>query len=151
MVIRGLEKYGYNELAREIALNHLDTVVQVFKNTGTIWENYPPDSVSSGDADKKDFVGWSGIAPILYFMEYVVGIRSNALKNEISWKIDTSFGEVGCKRYWFAGRTVNLRAIPQTNGSVQVEAESDGPLTLKVFVGSRERSIDLNGKAVFDL
>ncbi len=74
MVIRGLENYGYHDLARSIALRHLHIMAEVFATTGTIWENYAPDAKEPGrHADSalvaKDFVGWSGIAPILYFLE----------------------------------------------------------------------------------
>jgi glycogen debranching enzyme len=151
MVTRGLEKAGYDELAKEIAINHLENVVQVFEETGTIWENYAPDSVNPGDANNKDFVGWSGIAPILYFLEYRIGLKGNARENELAWKIDPVLGEVGCNRFWFAGKTVNLRAIPQPDGTVEVEAESDGPLTLKVSAGQREKTIELSGKQHFIL
>jgi hypothetical protein len=61
MVIRGLETYGFEDRARELALAHLDLVAQVFKNTGTIWENYAPDALAPGKPAKSDFVGWSGI------------------------------------------------------------------------------------------
>ena len=75
MVIRGLENYGYFDLAREIALEHLDRVAEVFHQTGTIWENYAPDSVHQGKPAKGDFVGWSGIGPILYLLEYAIGLK----------------------------------------------------------------------------
>ena len=48
MVIRGLEKYGYNKLAKEIALKHLDLISKIYKETGTIWENYAPDTITPG-------------------------------------------------------------------------------------------------------
>ncbi|TDL61165.1 alpha,alpha-trehalase [Rhodococcus qingshengii] len=151
MVVRGLEKYGHDELAREIALNHLESVVKVFKDTGTIWENYAPDAVTEGDANNVDFVGWSGIAPILYFLEYRLGIVGNAPLNELTWNIDPSMGEIGCNRYWFAGKTVNLHAIPQSKGSLKVEAESDGPLTLKLKHGLIEQIVQLDGKTTIIL
>ncbi|MDN4075987.1 MGH1-like glycoside hydrolase domain-containing protein [Fictibacillus terranigra] len=151
MVTRGLEKYGYDELAQEIALSHLENVVQVFEDTGTIWENYAPDSLKAGDANNKDFVGWSGIAPILYFLEYRIGLRGNSAKNELTWKIDSSLGEVGCHRYWFAGHTINLRAVPQPNGTVKVDADSDGPFTLHVQCGQHKKTIQIYGKEQFSL
>jgi glycogen debranching enzyme len=151
MVIRGLEKYGYTELAREIAINHLDHVVQVYKETGTLWENYAPDSVSPGNSARKDFVGWSGVAPILYFIEHAIGLRGDAEKQELHWKVETTDGEIGCEKYWFAGRTVNLRAQPLSDGSVQVEAGSDGPLNLNVESGNRKKNIHLDGKETFVL
>ena len=48
MVIRGLERYGYTDLAREIALNHLTNMGRVFEKTGTVWENYAPDKIEPG-------------------------------------------------------------------------------------------------------
>jgi len=78
MVMAGLENYGYRDLAREIALNHLRNVVAVFKETGTIWENYAPQQVAHGEPAKGDFVGWSGIGPIAFFIEYAIGIRADA-------------------------------------------------------------------------
>ena len=40
MVLKGLDKTGYNKLAFDIALNHLQNVVDVFEDTETVWENY---------------------------------------------------------------------------------------------------------------
>jgi Neutral trehalase len=146
MVIQGLEKYGYDELAEEIALNHLNNVVQIFKDTGTIWENYPPDSIDSGDADKSDFVGWSGIAPISYFVEYAIGLKGDAEKNEVTWKLKPGQGTVGCNRYWFAGVTLDLLATEQGDGSYLITASSDSPVTLKIRFGAKEVVLELNGK-----
>jgi len=73
MVIRGLEAYGYQDLARRIALQHLNLVADVYRKTGTIWENYSPEKFEPGDPAKADFVGWSGIGPILYLLEYGIG------------------------------------------------------------------------------
>lgn len=107
MVIRGLEKYGYDELAKEIALNHLKNVVMVFKETGTIWENYAPQKAARGTPAKPDFVGWSGIAPILFLTEYAVGIKADAITDTIVWDI-RSPKRVGVEKFWFSGNTVSL-------------------------------------------
>ena len=40
MVITGLLQQGYRKLAYEIARNHYDNVLKVYKNTGTFWEYY---------------------------------------------------------------------------------------------------------------
>ncbi|MDF2958455.1 MAG: alpha,alpha-trehalase [Paenibacillus sp.] len=144
MVIRGLEKYGFDELAREIALNHLNNVVQIYKDTGTIWENYPPDSIDSGNADKCDFVGWSGIAPILYLIEHAIGLKGDAVQNELTWKLEPGQGIIGCNRYWFAGKTMDLLATPQEDGTYRISATSDGPVRLKVQFGTREEVRELN-------
>lgn len=142
MVVRGLEKYGYDELAREIAVEHLDRVTQVFMETGTFWENYAADFIRQGDKGKPDFVGWSGIGPILFLLEHAIGIKGDALRNELRWRINPDLGESGCRRYWFNGRTVDLHAVPD-RGQFAVTARSDGPLTLRIVCGTRQAEIPL--------
>jgi glycogen debranching enzyme len=149
MVIRGLEKYGYHELARDIALNHLNNVVEIFMDTGTIWENYPPDAIDSGDADKKDFVGWSGIAPILYLIEHAIGLKGDAERNELTWRLYPDQGTVGCNRYWFAGKTIDLLATQLDDGSYRVEIDSDAPVQIHVIYGSSNKVCEVAGFSSF--
>lgn len=86
MVLRGLTKYNYDSLAYEIAVNHLNNVVEVYNSTGTLFENYAPDKVQGND--RKDFVGWTGIVPISVLFEYVFGIRPDVPNNTIVWDIN---------------------------------------------------------------
>lgn len=88
MVIEGLEINGEFKLAREIAMNHLNATTEVFKQTGTAWENYHPLAIEKGRKAKADFVGWSGLAPINYLIKHAMGIRINAPKNQIVWSIN---------------------------------------------------------------
>jgi hypothetical protein len=139
MVIRGLENYGYADPAREIALEHLDCVASVFERTGTIWENYAPDSVAPGKPAKGDFVGWSGIGPILFLLEYGIGLKPDALRNELVWDL-RAVQRIGCERYRFNGHVVDLLATPTANGKRwEVTIRSDGPFTLRLKAQGREK------------
>lgn len=137
MVIRGLENHGYRDLARSFALRHLQIVAEVFEKTGTIWENYAPDSKEPGrNTDSslvaKNFVGWSGIGPILYLLEYGIGLKPNAARNELCWNI-RSVQRSGCERYRFNGHTVTVLAEPsQKKGNMKVSVESDGAFKLRI-------------------
>jgi neutral trehalase len=71
MVIRGLQVMGKRDLAREIALNFYDTVATVFQSTETFWENYSPDSMTQGTPSKPHFCGWTALAPITLYKEFV--------------------------------------------------------------------------------
>jgi glycogen debranching enzyme len=122
MVSAGLENYGYPDLAREIALNHLRHVGMVFQETGTIWENYAPQSSAHGEPARRDFVGWSGLGPIAFVIEYAVGIRADALTNTVTWDV-RSARRVGVERFWFGGKTVAL---------VCEEADATGARTVQV-------------------
>lgn len=142
VVIKGLEQYGYSNLARTIAMKHLNLVAEVLKKTGTIWENYAPDTASFGlHADGspvvKDFVGWSGIAPIAYFFEYAIGLKADATHNEITWNI-YSHKKVGCRRFRFNNREVSLVAYPSTKGKTLIQVSCTKEFNLKIKIGEAE-------------
>lgn len=75
-VLRGLSACGFGKLAHEIALNHVGNVAGVFEKTGTVWENYAPESMAPGNPSRPDFVGAGGITPIAMLFEQVFGIRT---------------------------------------------------------------------------
>lgn len=87
MVLRGLNNYGLDSLAHEIALNHVSKVVEKFKETGTIWENYAPEPGVEPRNSRPNFVGFSGVSPISVFFENVLGIRSHVPENKITWDV----------------------------------------------------------------
>ena len=107
MVLKGLEKNGYNSLAHRFAKKCLENVVSVFKNDATIYENYSPDSFNKGGVAKLDFVGWSGLFPISILFEYVFGILSVASEDKIVWNVNL-LSEHGIKNYPFNGLSVDL-------------------------------------------
>jgi hypothetical protein len=157
MVIRGLERYGFDDLACEIALKHVTAVADVFMETGTIWENYAPDAVEpgrhvDGTPVVPDMVGWSGIGPLLYFMEFAVGLVPDAPANRLVWTIRSSRPS-GCERYRFNGHVVTLIAKPGSGGgTTHVEVVSDGTFTLIVTYHGTTRTVEVpGGRASFDI
>src|SRR5215469_8001437 len=144
----GLEKYGYYELARKIALNHLEQVASVFEKTGTIWENYSPDHPQQGKPAKSDFVGWSGIGPIMYLLEYAVGLQPDAARNRLVWQIQTA-GRIGCERYRFNGHMATLIAEPANPEANEetLQVDSDSPFELQAnFQGAQKTFLVKAGK-----
>jgi len=145
MVVRGLERNGENELARQIALKHVDAVAQVYRKTGTIWENYAADALEPGrHADStlvvKDMVGWSGLGPILFLLEFGVGLKPDAPHNRLVWEL-RSPRRVGCERYRFAGHVVDLLAVEHRAGTARsVSITSDGPFVLRVICEGSDHS-----------
>jgi len=141
MVVRGLERYGHTALAREIALNHLEVMGEVFLKTGTLWENYAPDAPSPGKPAKPDLVGWSGIGPILYLLEFAIGLKADAMANELVWEVDSA-KVVGCERFRFNGHIVSLKAEPVADDPhrLTLSIESDSPFKLVVRHAGRQES-----------
>jgi hypothetical protein len=154
MVVAGLEKNGYGDFARQIALNHLNLVADVFGETGTIWEAYAPDSATyaltgEGRPVRKDFVGWSGIGPIKFLLEYGIGLKPDAAGNKLEWSI-YSLDDTGCNRYVFNDITVNLLAKQTQNDTREIVVESDRDFLLDIKYSGEKYSFPVRqGKQTF--
>ena len=134
MVMRGLTRAGYDRLAHEIALNHVGNVVKVFEQTGTVWENYAPESAAPGEPAKRDFVGWTGLSPIAILFEYVFGLRADVPSNTLTWDVRL-LEEHGIQQYPFgAGGQLDLHCAARASADEkpQIKAVSNMPLTLRV-------------------
>ncbi|MCJ8321430.1 MAG: hypothetical protein MJK12_17475 [Colwellia sp.] len=139
MVIQGLEVNGEYELAREIAMNHLDSTTEVFLKTGTAWENYYPLAIKQGRKAKADFIGWSGLAPINYLIKHAIGLRIDAPKNTITWRIN-ELGRHGITDLRFNGQgdamnSVDLIAQARTSLSdnINISVQCRQAFTLKII------------------
>ena len=131
MVIRGLQAYGYYDLAEDIARCSLKNVVEVFKNTGTLWENYAPEKVSQGNPAKPKFVGWSGLFPITFLFEGVFGLEADALRNKIIWRV-TCEEPHGVKRYPLSSGTADI-ACRMENGKPVVTVSAPFHAEVEVY------------------
>ena len=144
MVQSGLCRAGHRELAHEIALTHLSHVVQVFEQTGTIWENYAPESASPGNPAKRDFVGWSGLPPIAGLFEHIFGLEPEAPAARLTWHVRLLEGH-GVRRYPFGpGGLLDLECARRSSPDERplIRATSTIPLELDVrWEGGSERMV----------
>jgi hypothetical protein len=134
MIMRGLTRCSYDGLAHEIALNHHQNVVDVFEDTGTLFENYAPESAARGSSSRKDFVGWGGLGPIAVLFEYVFGIRADVPNNRLVWDVRLLEAH-GIDRYPFgADGTLNLQCAERqsTNERPQVTIKSNVTFELEL-------------------
>jgi hypothetical protein len=149
MVVAGLEASGQPELAREIALNHLGNVISIFKKTGTVFENYAPMQIQQGNPARPDFVGWSGMAPIAFFIEYGIGIRADASASRVTWDI-RSPGRVGIERFWFGGKTASLMCEPaDAAGKRILTVQSSGDFNLLIRLQGRQEEVHVSAGKPF--
>lgn len=140
MTLCGLKKYGYTDLAYEIASNYLKTVYSVFEKTGTLYENYAPDYRAAGVPSKKDFVGWTGLAPISVLFEFVFGINYDFSQNKLVWEIREN-GKHGIKRYPLKNGFIDLvcEAVLDGQDFPQVKIRSDLPINVELRHGGKKR------------
>ncbi|NDG72522.1 MAG: hypothetical protein EBY32_14750 [Proteobacteria bacterium] len=140
MVIKGLNKYGYIDEGREIAINGLEGMVKTWEETGTLWENYDQEHPGKrGERSRPDFVGWSGIQPIATLIETIIGIQTNAPENRIDWTLrmteqngvrNLKWGQNYSKK---VDLVADARASPES--PVNITVSSDFPFTLVVDTG----------------
>ncbi|MFQ6615136.1 MAG: trehalase family glycosidase, partial [Fidelibacterota bacterium] len=87
MIIKGRQNYGYEDFATEATERYLSGMAQVFKETGTVWENYAPESLEPGNPAKGDFVGWTGSGPIALLIENILGLRTDGVRQHLTWRL----------------------------------------------------------------
>ena len=87
MVIKGLERYGYEDVAAAATEKYLAGMAEVFRTTNTVYENYAPDRYSPGNPAAADFVGWTGCGPIQLLFEQVMGLRPDGIRNALTWRL----------------------------------------------------------------
>jgi len=150
MIAKGLHRYGRADLARRVAVAHLDgmAAVQQSKTYAGIWEAYAPDimqpatkkllmsqdgSLNSETIVRDNFVGWGGLGPIAMLIEDVLGFDFDAPRQRITWNIQTA-GRHGLEEVRFNGGLVSLVA---TGDEFIVTTEN--ALSLAVLVGDTLR------------
>ena len=145
MLLRGLSMYHQDDLAAEIAANHLEMVVEVYRRTGTVWENYAPESPAPGTPAKPDFVGWGGLPPVAVLLEYVFGLRPYAEQSRLVWDV-RQLEAHGVTSYPFAQEGVlNLRCAARSAAGQppHIQASSNVELTLELRWENGRREIHL--------
>lgn len=70
-ILLGLRKVGRARLADQLARRYYYAVAEVYKRTGTFWENYSPDYLKQGDMARPDFCGWTALVPITLYHEFI--------------------------------------------------------------------------------
>ncbi len=146
-IIKGLEKYSYNDFAAEATEKYLSGMATVFKKTGTVWENYAPEHIAPGQPAKKDFVGWTGCGPIALLIENVLGFRPNGGSNHLDWFLYRT-DRHGIERLQFGEVTATLRKSRLDQAKISIK--SDRPFTLTIHNGDKVKELKIKkGKSEY--
>ena len=148
MVMLGLYKKGSLTECREVPRNHYAQVFEVYKQTNTLWEYYAPEKAAAGFMARKDFVGWTGLAPIAELIEFILGIKADYAENQIVWDLDLKEAH-GIERYPFGPEgVITLKAAARRNSSEEprITVNSNVPFKLIVRYGdNKEKVMDIKG------
>lgn len=145
MIIKGLQKYGFQGFAAEASEKYLSGIYEVFKRTGTVWENYAPESFNPGDIAKGDFVGWTGLGPISLLIENIMGIQLDALNNMIHWHLNRT-DQHGIENLRFRDAVVSLIADERTSQTTlaKIHITSNQPMKVKIYNRGDVRIFEIN-------
>jgi len=141
MIIKGLDKfckgyqnsYRFGEFAVLAVETYLDAIYKVYKKTGTIWENYSPESYSRGVLSRPDFVGWSGCGPIQLLIENALGFMPKGSENKLSWNINR-IDKHGIENLKFGDITATLICEKRNdiNSECKITVTSNKPFELTI-------------------
>lgn len=135
MATKALERYGYTDLADELAekvlMQQLRTYHEVVPHT--IWECYSPSanrpSIEHGRRVRPDFCGWSALGPVSLFIENVLGFHEvSAARREVRWRLRPEKGRHGIRRLAFGPVTTDI----VFDGKRSIAVRSSVPYTLYV-------------------
>ncbi len=154
MIIDGLRKKGYHDLAYRIASSFYRQVFDVFIKTGTFYEYYSPEYCEPGFLARDKFVGWTGLAPISMLLEYMLGISSDFVGRSVVWDVRQTERH-GVENYAF-GPEATLKMVAAKRSSadapVKVTISSDIPFTLTLRRGELVRDFAVEpGENTFTL
>ena len=144
MIIKGLDKFGvgndytynFNEFASLATEEYLNGIYEVYKKTGTIWENYSAEAYARGVWSRPDFVGWTGCGPIELLIENIIGLRPDGVNNALTWHL-LRIDKHGIENLRFGNVTVSLicRRRESVNSPAEIEVHSDSIFNLTVERG----------------
>lgn len=142
MIIKGLERYGYEDLAAQATERYLAGMHAVFADSGTVYENYAPDHLMPGRPAKADFVGWSGCGPIQLLLEQVMGLRPDAAGGALTWRLRRT-DRHGVQRLVIGDAHVSLACAERSDSAsaATLTVESSAPLRLRVIHPAGTRDI----------
>lgn len=134
MSLRGLVACGELDLAHDLALGHVDAVVAVHAETGTLWENYAPEARQPGKPAKPDFVGWTGLSVTALLFEFVLGLR--AAPGTLEWHIRT-IDEVEVRGYPLGAIRVDLALAARRDADEPPVVTTRTPAPFTLVTGER--------------
>ncbi len=137
--IKGFDRAGRHDLAVETALRHLRCMMDVFEDTGHIWENYCSEKSAKGSWSGPDYC-WTALGPVAMLFEVVIGLQADALENTLRWQLPDEPG-FGVRNYPFGPATVTAVCRVGEKGGRSIDVDSDRAFTLEVIAPGRKATL----------
>ncbi|MCR5437055.1 MAG: hypothetical protein K6E97_08325 [Treponema sp.] len=144
MVIKGLEKYGHYELARECAIRHLYFILEGLipnekKEPGDLWEAYMPNkegkaSMKKNNAfPKRRYLMSAGLSTIALMIENVIGLSISLPRKTVDWIIP-NLEVMGIEKLSLKRNLITILSNKSNRGwEIQMESEKLYYFTINIL------------------
>ncbi len=157
MIIKGLEKYGKLEMARECAISHLYFVLETLlpnyeKETGDLYEAYLPGKYgkalcstplkNSPDFPKKHYLITTGLSTIAIMIENVIGLSISLPKKTVDWIIP-NLEIMGIENLSLKRNLITILSNKSSRGwEIQMESEKLYYFTINIL-GQKKKTLPI--------
>lgn len=129
LLSRGLAAYGFEDLARAVALEHLGRVAAVRAGTGRFFDGYAPDVAAPSPGAREGIAA----APVAALLSRLCGVEADAAAGTLRFRVG-SLERHGAERLRVGPRVVSIVCLARRSetDACDVEVETDGPIALLV-------------------
>ena len=153
MVIKGLEKYGHYDLAREYTLRHLYYVLDSLHpedgSAGSVYEAYSPQR--EGPAKwpenpgfpRKLFMCYVGLTTVALMIENVIGLYISLPRKTVDWRIPV-MEQMGVQNFQLKRTLISILSNKTPRGwEIRLESEKLYYLTINVLREKRTKTLPI--------
>lgn len=153
MVVKGLERYGKFEYARECAIRHLyfilDTAHPDTDQPGDVWEAYQPNKEGNAkDKENPDFprrrlMHSVGLITITLMIEDIIGLEISLPRKTVDWTM-TTLEAMGIERLSLKRNLITILSNKQPRGwEIRLESEKLYYFTIKVLEENKKKTLPI--------
>jgi neutral trehalase len=153
MVVKGLERYGRFEFARECAIRHLyfilDTLHPNGEEGGDVWEAYQPMKEGPAAAgNRKEFprqryLPMVGIVTITLMIEDIIGLDISLPRKTVDWTMAT-MEMMGIEKLSLKRNMITILSNKQARGwEVRLESEKLYYFTIEIIDDKKKKTLPI--------
>jgi neutral trehalase len=153
MVIKGLERYGKFEFARECAIRHLyfilDTLHPDGEETGDVYEAYLPSKEgpsvcdSLPDFPRRRFLPMIGLVTITLMIEDIIGLVISLPRKTVDWTM-TNMEAMGIEGLSLKRNLITILSNKQPRGwEIRLESEKLYYFTIEILAEHKKKTLPI--------
>jgi len=153
MVIKGLEKIGKYEMARDCAIRHLyymlDTLHPEHNKRGSVWEAYKPLRDGAADWPAEDginrplYLQSVGLSTVALMIENVIGLYISLPKKTVDWKVPT-IEAMGIENLSLKRNMVTILSNKTSRGwEIRLESEKLYYFTIDILSHKKRKTLPI--------